>query len=158
MIWTTLEMKNEKIEQLPPEHSGERLLNLFIEALKLLSWNNAEYFSWKYIVNVKGLKVKSCPTLCDPVDCSLPGSPLHGIFQAIVLEWIAISFSRGSSRPGDRTRVSCIVDRRFTVWATRAVQAIREALIRETNLDGISFLLIGTCHHFKALGCPSMVY
>ena len=38
-----------------------------------------------------------CPTLCDPMDCSLPGSSVHGIFQAIVLEWIAISFSRGYS-------------------------------------------------------------
>ena len=63
--------------------------------------------------------VQSCPTLCDPMDCSLPGSSLHGIFQAIVLEWIAISFSRGSSRPRDRTRVSRIVDRRFIIWATR---------------------------------------
>ena len=51
--------------------------------------------------------------------CSLPGSSVHGIFQAIVLEWIAISFSRGSSRPRDRIQVSCIVDRRFTAWATR---------------------------------------
>jgi len=40
---------------------------------------------------------QSCPTLCDPMDCSLPGSFVHGIFQAIVLEWIAISFSRASS-------------------------------------------------------------
>ena len=60
-----------------------------------------------------------CPTLCDPMDCSLPGSSVHGIFQAIVLEWIAISFSRGSSQPRDQTRVSHIVDRRFTVWANR---------------------------------------
>ena len=51
---------------------------------------------------------KPCPTLCDPVDCSLPGSSVHGIFQARVLEWIAISFSRGSSWPRDRTHVSCI--------------------------------------------------
>ena len=58
---------------------------------------------------------QSCPTLCDPMDCSLPGSPVHGIFQARVLEWIAISFSRGSSQPKDRTQVSRIVDRRFTV-------------------------------------------
>ena len=50
------------------------------------------------------------------MDCSLPGSSVHGIFQAMVLEWIAISFSRGSSRPRNRTRVSHIVDRRFTVW------------------------------------------
>ena len=70
----------------------------------------------------KGRKVaQSCPTLCDPMDCSLPGSSVHGIFQAIVLEWIAVSFSRGSSRPRDRTQVSHIVDRCFTVWATRGV-------------------------------------
>ena len=62
---------------------------------------------------------QSCPTLCDPIDCSLPGSSVHGIFQAIVLEWIAISFSRGSSQPRARTRVFHIVDRHFTVWATR---------------------------------------
>ena len=47
-----------------------------------------------------------CPTLCDPMDSSLPGSSLHGILQARVLEWVAISFSRGSSRPRDRTWVS----------------------------------------------------
>ena len=64
---------------------------------------------------------QSCPTLCDPMDCSLPGSSVHGIFQAIVLEWIAISFSNGSSQPRDRTRVSRIVDRRFNVWATREI-------------------------------------
>ena len=62
-----------------------------------------------------------CPTLCDPIDFSLPGSSVHGIFQAIVLEWIAISFSRGSSQPRARTWVSRIVDRCFTVWATREV-------------------------------------
>ena len=62
---------------------------------------------------------QSCPTLCDPMDCSLPGSSVQGIFQAIVLEWIAISFSRGPSQPRDRTQVSRIVDRHFTVWATR---------------------------------------
>ena len=41
---------------------------------------------------------QSCPTLCDPIDCSLPGSSVHGIFQAIVLEWVAISFSREQRR------------------------------------------------------------
>ena len=40
---------------------------------------------------------QSCPTLCDPMDCNLSGSSVHRIFQAIVLEWIAISFSSGSS-------------------------------------------------------------
>ena len=62
------------------------------------------------------MKVKSLSRvrLCDPMDCSLPGSSVHGIFQAIVLEWVAISFSRGSYRPRDQTQVSRIVDRRFT--------------------------------------------
>ena len=50
-----------------------------------------------------------CPTLLDPMDCSLPGSSIHGIFQARILEWVAISFSRGSSRARDGTRVSLIV-------------------------------------------------
>ena len=62
---------------------------------------------------------QSCPTLCDPMDCSLPGSSLHGILQARVLEWVAIAFSRGSSWPRDRTWVSRIPGRRFNLWATR---------------------------------------
>ena len=62
---------------------------------------------------------QSCPTLCDPMDCSLSGSSVHGIFEARVLEWIAISFSRGSSRPRNQTWVSRIAGRCFTIWATR---------------------------------------
>ena len=63
---------------------------------------------------------QSCPTVCDPMDCSLLwDSSIHGIFQARVLEWVAISFCRGSSWPRDRTWVSRIVGRRFTIWATR---------------------------------------
>ena len=62
-----------------------------------------------------------CPTLCDPMDRSIPGSSIHGIFQARVLEWVAVSFSRGYSRPRNRMQVSCIVGRCFTVWATREV-------------------------------------
>ena len=60
-----------------------------------------------------------CLPLCGPVDYSLPGSSVHGILQARVLERVAISFSRRSSRPRDRIRVSCIAGRCFTVWATR---------------------------------------
>ena len=62
---------------------------------------------------------QSCPTLCNRMDCSLPGSSVYGIFQARILEWVAISFSRGSSRPRDRTWISLIAGRRFTIWATR---------------------------------------
>ena len=49
-----------------------------------------------------------CPTLCNLMDCSPPGSSVHGILQARILEWVAFSFSRGSSQPSDRTHVSCI--------------------------------------------------
>ena len=62
---------------------------------------------------------QSCPTLCDPMDCSLPCSSIRGILQARILEWVAISFSRGSSQLRDQTQVSCIAGRRFTIWATR---------------------------------------
>ena len=56
-----------------------------------------------------------CPTLCDPMVCSLLGSSVHGIFQARLLEWIAIFFSRGSYQSGDQTPVSLIVGRHFTI-------------------------------------------
>ena len=58
-----------------------------------------------------GLVAKSCLTLCDPVNCSLPDSSVHGIFQARILEWVAISFSRGSSPLKDRTWVSSFAGR-----------------------------------------------
>ena len=62
---------------------------------------------------------QSCPTLCDPMDCILSGSSVHGILQARTVEWVAISFSRISSRPRDQTLVSHTAGRLFTVWATR---------------------------------------
>ena len=70
---------------------------------------------------------QSCPTLCDPMDCSLSGSSVHGIFQARELKWIAVSFSRGSSWPRDRTRVSLIAGRHFTMGAIR--EALNELLL-----------------------------
>ena len=80
--------------------------------------NFEHYFAsmWKWSLSLY-------PTLCKPMHCSPPGSSIHGILQARVLEWVAISFSRGSSRPRDWTQVSCIVGRRFTIWATREVLA-----------------------------------
>ena len=82
-------------------------------------FHGAMYMKWS---EVKWSEVAQlCLTLCDPMDCSLPGSSVYGIFQARILEWVAISFSRRSSPPRDWTQVSCIVDRRFTIWATREV-------------------------------------
>ena len=57
-----------------------------------------------------------CPTLCNPMGCTLPDSSIHGNFQARILEWVGTSFSRGSSRPRDRTQVSRIATRLFTIW------------------------------------------
>ena len=65
------------------------------------------------------LSAQSCPTLCDPMGCSLLGSSVRGIFQGGIQEWVAISFSRGSSWPRDWTQVSCTAGRFFTVWVTR---------------------------------------
>ena len=65
---------------------------------------------------------QSCPTLCDPMDWSPLGSSIHGILLARILEWIAISFSRGSSWPRDRTQVSRIAGRHFNLWATSQYQ------------------------------------
>ena len=62
--------------------------------------------------------LQSYLTLHDPVDYSPPGSSVHGILQARILEWIAIPFSRGSFCPKGRTQVSCIADRFFIFWAT----------------------------------------
>ena len=71
---------------------------------------------------IMGLKVKMlidqlCPTLWGSMDCSSPGSSVHGILRARILEWVAIPFSRGSSWPRDQTWVFCIANIFFTIWA-----------------------------------------
>ena len=63
------------------------------------------------------LVTQLCPTVCDPMDCFPPGSFIHGILQARILEWAAIPFSEGSSWPRDWTRVSCLAGKFFTIWA-----------------------------------------
>ena len=81
----------------------------------------AKEFTWEFEVKW------SCSVVSDSLRphglCSLPGSSVHGIFQVRVLEWVAISFSRGTSPPRDRSQVSRIVGRRFTFWATTWVLA-----------------------------------
>ena len=74
----------------------------------------------------------------DSVDCSLPGSSVHGILQARILEWVAISFSRGSSWPRNRTWVSCIAGRWFTNWAMREACSVAFSYsLAQQILDGI---------------------
>ena len=67
---------------------------------------------------------QSCPTLCDPMVCILPGSSVHRFFQARILEWVAISFSRGSSQPRGWTRVSSIAGRCFTLYNVSYTHAV----------------------------------
>ena len=69
------------------------------------------------LVKVKVLVAQSCVTLCSPMDCSPPGSSVHGILQARILESVAIPFSRGFSGSRDQTQVSHIAGRLFTIWA-----------------------------------------
>ena len=75
---------------------------------------------WEFL-STPWKKVKSLSRvwLCDPMDCRLPGSSVHGIFQARLLEWIDIYISRGSSQPRNQTWVSHIAVRCFIIWATR---------------------------------------
>ena len=65
------------------------------------------------------LCVLSCSVICNPIDCSSPGSSVHGTFQARILEWVAMPSSRGSSQLRDPTQVSRIAGRPFTIWVTR---------------------------------------
>ena len=85
-------------------------------------------------MKVTRLSAQLCLTLCNPMDHSLPGSSVHGLLQAKILEWVAISFSRRSSQPRDQTQVSYIAGRFFTNWATReaSVKAIK---IKINKLD-----------------------
>ena len=76
--------------------------------------NKAILIAWKW-----KLVAQSYVNLCDPMDCSPPGSSLHGIFQARILEWVAVSSCRGSSWPRDGTWISCSTGRFFTVSAAR---------------------------------------
>ena len=81
------------------------------------------------------LDAQSCPTLCSLALCSPPGSSVHGILQARIPARVAMPYSRGSSQPRDRTRISCIPGRFFTVWA------IREALMEAIVVDNFSKLM-----------------
>ena len=95
-----------------------------------------------------GLVAKPCPTICDPMDYSPPGSSVPGISQARILEWVAISFSRGSSWPRDWTHVyvSCIGKQILYYWATRETRHLCHTL-KPQWLLGVVFLDLpsGSC-------------
>ena len=65
-------------------------------------------FPFRFLVCVHAKLLQLRPTLCDPMDLSLPGSSVHGILQARILEWVAMPSSRGSTQPRDRTGISYV--------------------------------------------------
>ena len=95
------------------------LLILFLvqfKSVNCIAFHASLNYHWK---EQKVLVTQSCPTLCNPMDYSLPVSSVHGSLQARILEWEAIPFSTGSSPPRDWTQVSHIAGRWFNLWATR---------------------------------------
>ena len=101
---------------------------------------NINYYNERVWVCV--LVAQSCPTLCNSMNCSPPDSFDHRILQPRILEWVAIPFSRGSSQSSDRTRVSCMAGRFFTIWATREAHNERIFALLYHNLNlKISILL-----------------
>ena len=88
-----------------------------------------------------------CPPLCDPMDCSLPGSSVHGILQARIPEWLAMPFSRGFFWLRDQTWVSHIAGRFFTIWATK--EAKRSYTVFSLSFSGwnvhLSYLIQKYC-------------
>ena len=84
------------------------------------------------------LAAKSCPTLSRSIDCNPPDSSVHGILQARVLEWVAMPFSRGSSRPRDRTLVPYVAVRFFTGWATwEALNSYKKPAVKWEPYEGL---------------------
>ena len=83
-------------------------------------------------------------TVCDPMDCSLPGSSVHRIVQSSILEWVAISYFRGSSWPRDQTQVSCVVGTFFAIWATRETHYLRMFYVFMAYLT-VFFLIVLGC-------------
>ena len=115
-----------------------------------------------------------CLTLCDPMDCSLPGSSIHGILQVRILEWVVISFSRGSSQPRDQTFISCLAGRgkhikschlfqreekRITkgIWDCKCVQGPQpEWVLNSSRISELGKILPSPAHHLssKTPPCP----
>ena len=98
------------------------------------SWTRSEV-KWSVVTEL-------CSTLCNPLDCSLPGSSVQGIFQARILEWVAIPFSRAFPQPRDRSQVSCIAVRFFTIWYISTI-SISPLHIAQGNLHAGLHCLYG---------------
>ena len=106
------------------------------------------------------LLAQSCPTLCDPVDCSRPGSSVRGILQARMLEQIVISSSRGSSPPRDQTHsscVSCICRQFFTASTTREAHSSSKPNLFLQQLKSVTKLYFFVCFNFVFMYCSKRI-
>ena len=92
-------------------HESSDLAGIHINSVKALKMNKS-----RQTLKVNMLVAQSCLILCNPMDCSPPGSSVHGILQARILEWVAMPFSRQSCQPRNRTWVSYIAGRFFTIY------------------------------------------
>ena len=130
-----------------------------------------------YILKVKWIvSCQSCPTLCSPMDYSLPCSFVHSILQARILEWVAIPFSRASSWCRDQTQFFCIAGGFFSVWATKVKNSIyvlgshwyikKKKWITPFRLSVFSWLgivrhitqILGCYHFLKKLMCFASIF
>ena len=89
--------------------SMDRSVPLINQTVTILKIRIISQIFWEHIVLC--LVAQTCPSLCNSMDCNLPGSTVHGILWAVILEWVAMSSSRGSSQPRDQTEVSHIAGR-----------------------------------------------
>ena len=103
------------------------------------------------------MRAQLCPTLCNPMDYSLPGSSVHGLFQAKILEWVAMASSRGSSRPRDQTHIFCIsLIGRHILYHCATWKPIRKTLIwKDTCTPMFIAALFTTARIWKQTQCPS---
>ena len=106
------------------------------------SWTQlSNWTTMWFLSTVYALVTQSWLTLCDPMGCSPPGSSVHGIFQARILEWVATPFFMGSSQLRDRNQVSHIAGRFFSIWATREAWCqLSRHYIKSSNFGWKSFI------------------
>ena len=102
------------------------------------------HFAFPYFMQdkwkVKVLVSQSCPALCDPMDCNTPGSSVHGILQARILEWVAIPFPREFSQPRDQTPVYHNAGKFLMTWATREAE-YRHTKTKHSNMMLLIFII-----------------
>ena len=105
--------------------NGTKAINVISIARRIFSYLFVKVRKWKC----------QCSTLWDPLDYHPPGSSVHGIFQATILEGIAIPFFRGSSPPKDQTQVSFIASRFFTIWAIEEARHLVKSMCRRNTSE-----------------------